>query len=241
MDNEWDEYAPSWDRDPGPRAYADAAFGSLLEVVRTSGLSLDAAEVLDFGCGTGLLTEHLVAAGASVLAVDTSPGMLDALTAKIDQHGWTTVDTAAELPDHPARFDLIVCSSVCGFLDDYPATVAELVVTPRARRPVRPMGLGTHRRRRPRPHPTGDQRHPHRRRARRGGRRHRLHHRGRRPSHGPPRGPGPTTRPRTSGLTAPRATLRRHRHPRRRAERPWRMPMQIPPEADARWTAQTVS
>ena len=127
MDNEWDEYAQSWDRDPGPRAYADAAFGSLLEVVRTSGLSLGAAEVLDFGCGTGLLTEHLVTAGASVLAVDTSPGMLDALTVKIDRHGWTTVDTAAELPDHPARFDLIVCSSVCAFLDDYPATVAELV------------------------------------------------------------------------------------------------------------------
>jgi len=127
VSNEWDQYAQSWDDDPGARAYATAAFGSLVELARTSATTLDGAHVLDFGCGTGLLTEHLVAAGANIDAVDTSRAMLDTLDAKIDQHGWTTVRTATELPGESSRFDLVVCSSVCSFLDDYLATVETLV------------------------------------------------------------------------------------------------------------------
>jgi 2-polyprenyl-3-methyl-5-hydroxy-6-metoxy-1,4-benzoquinol methylase len=126
MDNEWDQYAQGWDDDPATRAYAAAAFGSLTELLQTSSRSLQGASVLDFGCGTGLLTEHLVASGATVEAVDSSIAMLDALTIKIDQGGWTTVRTSTQLPG-PSRFDLVVCSSVCAFLDDYPATAADLV------------------------------------------------------------------------------------------------------------------
>ncbi len=33
----------------------------------------------------------------------------------------------SEIPQTPATYDLVVCSSVCGFLDDYPGTAAELV------------------------------------------------------------------------------------------------------------------
>jgi hypothetical protein len=32
----------------------------------------------------------------------------------------------SELPEPPATYDLVVCSSVCGFLDDYAGTVAAL-------------------------------------------------------------------------------------------------------------------
>jgi SAM-dependent methyltransferase len=49
------------------------------------------------------------------------------LAAKIDRHGWTSVRTGTELPDEAAQFDLVVCSSVCAFLDDYRSTVTELV------------------------------------------------------------------------------------------------------------------
>lgn len=81
---------------------------------------------MDFGCGTGLLTERLVSIGASVVAVDTSRAMLDVVDAKIAGRGWTEVKTSTELPIAPASFQLIVCSSVCSFLDDYQATTRAL-------------------------------------------------------------------------------------------------------------------
>lgn len=135
MGNEWDEYAKGWDDDPMARAYAAAAFSSLVELLPASDTTLERARVLDFGCGTGLLTEHLVAAGATVEAVDTSQAMLEALDAKILKHAWTTVRTYTDLPHDVAGFDLVVCSSVCSFLDDYPGTVAQLAAH------LRPGGL----------------------------------------------------------------------------------------------------
>lgn len=126
MEDEWAEYAPTWDTDPGARLYAGGAFGSLAEVLGEVGLTLDGARVLDFGCGTGLLTERLVDEGASVHAVDTSAAMIEVLDAKIAERGWTNVTTGSDLSETPERFDLVVCSSVCSFLDDYPATAQEL-------------------------------------------------------------------------------------------------------------------
>lgn len=124
--NEWDEYAKNWDTDRATRAYAASAFASLQDVASSAHLRLDQARVLDFGCGTGILTEHLVAAGSGVFAVDTSSAMLDVLKAKIAQRDWTSVSASDSLPDETASFDLVVCSSVCAFLDNYPATVAKL-------------------------------------------------------------------------------------------------------------------
>lgn len=125
--SEWDSFAAAWDDDPGARNYAQAAFSSLTDVLQGVDVSLVDANVLDFGCGTGLLTERLVAGGAMVMAVDTSPAMLEVLDAKIIAHGWGDVTTASVVPDNPAAFDLVVCSSVCSFLGDYPGTVTELV------------------------------------------------------------------------------------------------------------------
>lgn len=123
----WDAYAEGWDQDEAARAYAEAAFGSLVTVLAEADASIDGANVLDFGCGTGLLTERLVAAGASVHAVDTSAAMLAVLHDKMTDNGWTQVTTSADLTTVPGGRDLIVCSSVCAFLDDYPAAVADLV------------------------------------------------------------------------------------------------------------------
>ena len=127
VESEWDEYAAGWDDDPVARAYADAAFDSLTALLRSSGDALDGARVLDFGCGTGLLTERLVAAGAIVDAVDTSGAMIAVLADKIGRRAWTAVRTHTELASAPDEVDLIVCSSVCAFVDDYPATASELV------------------------------------------------------------------------------------------------------------------
>jgi len=127
MGNEWDDYAEGWDSDPSARAYADAAFDSLVELLESVDSALEGASVLDFGCGTGLLTEKMVTGGATVFAVDTSPAMLDVVRAKVVERGWATVRLSDTVPGDEKTFDLVVCSSVCAFVDDYPATVAQLV------------------------------------------------------------------------------------------------------------------
>ncbi len=124
--DEWDEYASGWDDDEAARAYAGAAFESLRAAIAERGTHLDGAVVCDFGCGTGLLTERLAPDVAHVDAVDTSPGMLEVLRKKIDRMGWTNVTAHRELPADAGPFDLIVCSSVCSFLDDHPQTVEHL-------------------------------------------------------------------------------------------------------------------
>ena len=130
--NEWDEVAGEWDDSEAVRAYAAAAFESLERIAEASGMSLDGARVIDFGCGTGVLAERLVAAGAEVLAIDSSPAMLSALDRKIAERGWTTVRISPDLAVADGPFDLVVCSSVCGFLDHYPAAVLDLASKLRA-------------------------------------------------------------------------------------------------------------
>ena len=122
----WAEYAPGWDDDPGAQAYSAAAYRSLIEMLTARGYSVTGMRVLDFGAGTGLLTEQLVDDVESVDAVDASPAMLEMLDAKITDRGWTNVRTGRDLPTGTGTHDLVVCSSVCGFLDDYPGTVARL-------------------------------------------------------------------------------------------------------------------
>jgi 2-polyprenyl-3-methyl-5-hydroxy-6-metoxy-1,4-benzoquinol methylase len=124
--NEWDDHAQGWDDDEAVRAYAAAAFRSLVPVLDQHRIPLEGAHVLDFGCGTGLLTERLVTAGATVVAVDTSPAMLAVLDDKVKTKGWSGVVTATAVPPS-GDYDLVVCSSVCAFLDDYPGSVRELV------------------------------------------------------------------------------------------------------------------
>ena len=128
------------------------------------------------------LTEHLVAAGATIDAVCTSNAMLDALDVKINEYDWTDSAHSTDLPNGGRAFALVVCSSVCSFLDDYPSTV-EVLVSRWTWRPLRRMDW----------EPTGDDEHgltlrpdpphPHSRGTRRDRRSHRIHHRGERPGH----------------------------------------------------------
>lgn len=122
--NEWDESAEGWDGDEATRAYAAGAFASLCALLEPT--SLAGMRVLDFGCGTGLLTEQLAGA-AHVHAVDASPAMLAVLDEKVAEHTWASIVTSLAVPTEPGDFDLVVCSSVMAFVDDYPATAKQLV------------------------------------------------------------------------------------------------------------------
>lgn len=120
---EWDDYAATWDEDEAVRLYADNAFASLRTQLEASQRALAGARVWDFGCGTGLLSVRLAEAGAQVLATDASTAMVEVLDRKIrgGVQGVRTRVGGADDVEEP--FDLIVCSSVCAFLDDYPGTV----------------------------------------------------------------------------------------------------------------------
>lgn len=130
MANEWDKEAAGWDENPAVAEYCNNAHGQLAGLARDAGISLDGVRAVDFGCGSGQLTEKLVAGGAAhVAAVDISAPMLDVLRAKASRGGWADrVDVRlGNLPSSDEKFDLVVCSSVLAFVDDYPGKVQELV------------------------------------------------------------------------------------------------------------------
>lgn len=131
----WDKEAATWDTEVAVRLYSEAAFASLEQATSQHGVPLEGASVCDFGCGTGLMTEKLAGRCARIDCVDSSTAMLEVLEAKGRRAGWAHVQTYTELPSVGEVYSLIVCSSVCAFVDDYPGTLARL-----ARR-LRPGGL----------------------------------------------------------------------------------------------------
>lgn len=120
---EWDDHAERWDDDEAVRAYADAAFASLQREADRRGLDLRGNSALDFGTGTGLLVGKLHGSYGSIDAVDTSAAMRAVLRRKVLANDWSHVHVLESVPRPGPGYDLVTCSSVCAFLDEYPATV----------------------------------------------------------------------------------------------------------------------
>ena len=126
MSNEWDEYAENWDVDPTVEKYAKNAFSELTENININDLT-----VLDFGCGTGALTQLMSPAVKSIVAIDPSSEMIKHLNKKALKNvssisDYLSKELVENLPEFENKFDLIVASSVCGFLPDYEATLSLL-------------------------------------------------------------------------------------------------------------------
>ncbi len=126
MSNEWDEYAENWDVDPTVEEYAKNAFSELLKNININGLT-----VLDFGCGTGALTQLMSPTVKSIVAIDPSSEMIKHLDKKALHNvssisDYLSKELVQNLPELENKFDLIVASSVCGFLPDYEATLSLL-------------------------------------------------------------------------------------------------------------------
>jgi predicted TPR repeat methyltransferase len=123
LSNEWDEYAGDWDSNEDVLQYSENAYQSLRSLV-----SLDDWNVLDFGCGTGCLTEKIAKHADRVVALDTSSVMLAVLEEKCLSNVFTVgEELSSELLVSnsflQSKYDLIVASSVCGFLPDYKGTL----------------------------------------------------------------------------------------------------------------------
>ena len=134
-ENEWDDHASEWDGNEDVRIYAQRAFNSWEQKVAPLYPILPECRVLDFGCGTGLLTEKLATHCGQIVAIDTSEKMIEVLRSKLAQLGTNNVVAAnvalnAESiranPELLDNFDLIVASSVCSFLPNYESTVRDL-------------------------------------------------------------------------------------------------------------------
>lgn len=123
----WDEMAAGWDDEPAVRTYAAAAFDSLTRLEREGRVGWAGRRVLDFGCGTGLLSTRLAERAAEVVAADASAPMVAVLEAKVAAGRLENLRpvVAAVPPDGP--FELVTASSVLAFVPDYPAMVRALV------------------------------------------------------------------------------------------------------------------
>ncbi len=81
--------AASWDQKTGRVKLAhDVAYAIMNEVKLTHDM-----DVLDFGCGTGLLTLQLQPLVRSITGVDSSQGMIDVLNSKFDEQNLINIKT----------------------------------------------------------------------------------------------------------------------------------------------------
>lgn len=86
---DFDKEAATWDEIPARVNLAnDIAAAISDEILLTSNM-----DVLDFGCGTGLLTLQLQPVVYSITGVDSSRGMIDVLKAKIDKQNLPNIKT----------------------------------------------------------------------------------------------------------------------------------------------------
>lgn len=119
MNNSWDDNADNWDTNNDVIYYSDKAYESLIEVI-----NIDGKRILDFGCGTGLLTERVSPLASSVVAIDSSPKMINVLKLK-NLPNVTALSTplTQELVNKNSacnkKFNIVVASSVLSFIPDY--------------------------------------------------------------------------------------------------------------------------
>ncbi len=81
--------ALTWDENPGRVKLAN----DIAEAICNAIVLSPTMDVMDFGCGTGLLTLRLQPLARRITGVDSSQSMLDVLNAKVDKAKYTNVET----------------------------------------------------------------------------------------------------------------------------------------------------
>jgi SAM-dependent methyltransferase len=82
--------------------------------------------ILDFGCGTGRLTDWLRERGADVLGVDTSPEMVSAARTRVPSAQFEVLKSCRILADD-AAFDAVLSVGVLQYLVTSPRTYLETI------------------------------------------------------------------------------------------------------------------
>jgi tRNA (cmo5U34)-methyltransferase len=116
MTQRFDQEAATWDENPRRVRLAKAVAQTIAQRVPLSG----AMDVLDFGCGTGLLTLKLQPSVGTITGADTSPGMLEVLRQKVLDQGLDGVDSFLLGTEGSLQgtYDLIVSSMTLHHVQD---------------------------------------------------------------------------------------------------------------------------
>ena len=134
----WDDKAAEWNAHVGAEGDANRRFNSDPVLWRLLG-DVAGLTVLDAGCGTGYLSVKLAQAGATVIGVDYSPGMVAVAAENVARAGVEVrlqVGSASALADLPdASVDRIVSNYVLMDLPDIEGAMAA------AARVLRPGGF----------------------------------------------------------------------------------------------------
>jgi len=136
----FDEIAPSW----SARYSVPSQFQKRLRVVLSWCSQEEKRErLLDYGCGSGVLTTELVGNGSHVTAVDISPAMIEAARASLEARGLNGDRYRLELVDAEdfggeylaERYDGVVCLGVFEYVERHELLASFLA------RCVRPSGF----------------------------------------------------------------------------------------------------
>ncbi len=89
---------------------------------------LSGANVLDVGCGGGLLAEGMAARGARVTGIDRSPKALAVARLHAEKSGtpveYVEADAETWAGEHPEAYDVVTCLEVLEHVPDVPRTIA---------------------------------------------------------------------------------------------------------------------
>lgn len=134
----FDREARIWESRYRSRTYAERK-ACVTEAVRREVASRNVPareiELLDFGCGTGVLLEEVLNLGVKATEVDTSKAMIDAARARLGVASnqvrleWLSTDSGA---GHYAerKYDIVLCISVLEFVEDAASILAPFVLNP---------------------------------------------------------------------------------------------------------------
>jgi 2-polyprenyl-6-hydroxyphenyl methylase/3-demethylubiquinone-9 3-methyltransferase len=115
-----------WDADGESRALHDLNPLRLAYVTRHA--ALKDAEVLDVGCGGGLLSEAMAAAGARVTGLELAPAVLDVARLHLLESGLSVdyIDEPVEqlARRQPGRFDVVTCMEMLEHVPE-PASILQ--------------------------------------------------------------------------------------------------------------------
>jgi len=120
--------AADWEEKPQRVALAH----KVAEAIALAIPLVDTMQVLEYGCGTGMVSRSLSPHVATILAVDTSPQMLEVLSQKTKEEGIGNIKTLAhDLTQKPLQnkdFDLVMSSMTLHHIPDIEALLDQFFV-----------------------------------------------------------------------------------------------------------------
>lgn len=102
----FNQEAAAWDANPFVHQMSDEAWKAIQKHVPCFQASTDTIDVLEIGCGTGLLSFSVATKVREVVAVDAAQGMIDVLKQKIDKSKVTNIRPVAVLLEDPEDSNL---------------------------------------------------------------------------------------------------------------------------------------